>query len=79
VQLAAKGAAPGGVIAQVLEIQARVDAIDYKKRTMVLKGPEGNRVKLAVDPGVKRLNEVKVGDMVVVAYTEALAAEMIAQ
>jgi hypothetical protein len=77
VQLAPKGAAPGGVIAQVLEIQARVDSIDYKKRTMVLKGPEGNRVKLAVDPGVKRLNEVKVGDMVVVAYTEALAAEMI--
>ena len=43
------------------------------------KGPEGNKVKLAVDPGVKRLNEVKVGDMVVVAYTEALAAEMIQQ
>ena len=76
VQLAAKGAALGGVIAQVLQIQARMDAIDYKKRTVVLKGPEANRVKLAVDPGVKRLNEVKVGDMVVVAYTEALAAEM---
>ena len=79
VQLAAKGATPGGVITQVLEVQGRVDAIDYKKRTLVLKGPEGNKVKLAVDPGVKRLNEVKVGDMVVVAYTEALAAEMIQQ
>jgi hypothetical protein len=77
VQMAEKGANPGGVITEVLQIQARVDAIDYENRTVVLTGPEGNSVKLVVDERVKRLNEVKVGDIVVVGYTQALAAEMI--
>jgi len=76
-QLAEKGANPGGVITEVVQIQARVDAIDYNERTVVLTGPEGNSVKLKVDDRVKRLNEVNVGDIVVVAYTQALAAEMI--
>ena len=61
----------------MVQIQARVDEIDYDNRTVVLTGPEGNSVKLAVDEQVKRLNEVKVGDIVVVGYTQALAAEMI--
>jgi hypothetical protein len=77
VQMAEKGANPGGVITEVIQIQARVDAIDYENRTVVLTGPEGNSVKLVVDERVKRLNEVKVGDIVVVGYTQALAAEMI--
>jgi len=76
-QLAEKGANPGGIITQVVQIQARVDAIDYNDRTVVLTGPEGNSVTLTVDERVKRLNEVKVGDIVVVGYTQALAAEMI--
>jgi hypothetical protein len=76
-QLAEKGATPGGVITQVVQIQARVDAIDYNDRTVVLTGPEGNSVTLTVDQRVKRFNEVKVGDIVVVGYTQALAAEMI--
>jgi hypothetical protein len=76
-QLAEKGATPGGMITEVVQIQARVDAIDYNERTVVLTGPEGNSVKLKVDDRVTRLNEVNVGDIVVVAYTQALAAEMI--
>jgi len=76
-ELAEKGATPGGVITEVVQIQARVDAIDYNERTVVLTGPEGNSVKLKVDDRVKRFNEVSVGDIVVVAYTQALAAEMI--
>ena len=77
VQLAEKGATPGGVITQVVTVQARIDAIDYGNRTVVLTGPEGNSVKLTVDERVKGLNEVKVGDIVVVGYTQALAAKMI--
>lgn len=77
VQMAEKGANPGGLITRVVKIQARVDAIDYDNRTVVLTGPEGNSVKLAVDESVKRFKEVNVGDIVVVGYTEALAAEMI--
>jgi len=76
-ELAPKGATPGGTISEVVQVQARVDAIDYDERTVVLSGPEGNSVKLKVDESVKRLNEVQVGDIVVVGYTQALAAEMI--
>jgi len=78
-ELAAKGATPGGTITEVVQVQARVDAIDYNDRTVVLTGPEGNSVKLKVDERVKRLNEVNVGDIVVVGYTQALAFEMIRQ
>jgi len=78
-ELAPKGANPEGIISEVVQIQARVDAIDYNERTVVLTGPEGNSVKLKVDESVKRLNEVSVGDIVVVGYTQALAYEMIRQ
>jgi len=78
-ELAPKGATPGGVITEVVQVQARVDAIDYNERTVVLTGPEGKSLTLKVDDSVKRLNEVNVGDIVVVGYTQALAAEMISQ
>ena len=78
-QLAEKGATPGGVIVTVKQVQARVDAIDYATRAVVLTGPEGNQIKLVVDERVKRLNEVKAGDIVVVRYTEALGMRMIKQ
>jgi len=63
----------------VKQIQARVEAIDYNQRTVVLMGPQGNLVELAVDERVQRLNEVKPGDIVVVRYTEAVGMKMIKQ
>ncbi|MGH8769116.1 MAG: hypothetical protein ACREVT_13185 [Burkholderiales bacterium] len=76
-QLAEKGATPGGVIVNVRQIQARVEEIDYSARTVVLTGPEGNRVKVAVDERVERFGEIQPGDIVVVRYTESLAMKMI--
>jgi hypothetical protein len=78
-ELAEKGATPGGVIVTVKQIQARVETIDYNQRTVVLKGPQGNLVELAVDERVQRLDEVKPGDIVVVRYTEAVGMKMIKQ
>ena len=77
VELAEKGATPGGRIVSVRQVQARVDDIDYATRRVLLTGPEGNQVELTVDEAVQRLNEVKAGDIVVVRYTEALAMRMI--
>ena len=76
-ELAEKGATPSGVIVNVKQIQARVDEIDHAARTVVLTGPEGNHVKVAVDERVKRFAEIKAGDIVVVRYTEGLAMKMI--
>ena len=78
-ELAEKGATPGGVVVSVKQVKARVDAINYDTRAVVLTGPEGNQVKLVVDERVQRLNEVKQGDIVVVRYTEALGMKMIKQ
>jgi hypothetical protein len=58
---------------------AQVDEIDHATRKVLLTGPEGNQVELTVDEAVQRLDEVQVGDIVVVRYTEALAMRMIQQ
>ncbi len=73
VQVAPKGAKPGAVAVDTVEVTATVEAIDYQKRTVTLKGPEGKTRTIKVDPGVKRFNEVKKGDELVLRYTEALA------
>jgi len=72
VQLAPKGGTPGGVAVSVTQVSARVEALDYDQRWVKLRGPEGNVVKIDVPEAVKRFNEVKVGDLVVIRHTEAI-------
>ncbi len=55
---------------------AKVEAIDYTKREVTLKGPLGNVVSFVVDERVKRLNEFKVGDEVTAEYYVSLAGEL---
>jgi hypothetical protein len=72
VALAPKGEKPGVLAVKTAEISGNVQAIDYKKRTVTLKGPEGNLTTLKVGEAAKRFNEVKKGDQVVLRVTEAL-------
>ncbi len=72
VATAEPGAKPGGVVANQVTVTTTLEAIDPKKTYVILKGPEGNSVKVKVrDP--KNLKNVKVGDQVIITYTEALA------
>jgi hypothetical protein len=66
------GEMPGGMAARQVSVTATVTAIDKQKSTMTLKGPEGrlNTVKVQ-DPA--NLEKVKVGDDLMITYTEALA------
>ena len=65
------GAKPGGIVANQVTVTTTVEAIDPKKTHVTLKGPEGNSVKVKVqDP--KNLKNVKVGDQVVITYSEAI-------
>ena len=73
VQVAPKGKKPAAVAVDTVEVTGTVEAIDYAKRTVTLKGPEGKTRTIKVDPSVKRLAEVKKGDQVVARYTEAIA------
>jgi len=73
VQLAAKGAPAGGVAAQVSEITAKVEAINYQQRWVHLRGPLGRLVKINVPESVEKFSNIRVGDMIVIRHTEAMA------
>jgi hypothetical protein len=65
---------PGkGTITKTHKIVATVESIDAAKRHVTLKGPKGNLLPLTVGPDVRNLEQVKVGDRVVVRYAEALS------
>ena len=76
VEVAPKGAKPGAVVFDIVEVTAKVESINYKKRTMTLKGPEGNIRKVAVDKSVKKFKNIKKGDEVVLRITEAVAVKV---
>lgn len=66
------GEMPGGMVAKQVTVTATITAIDKQKSTITLKGPEGNMTKVKVqDP--TNLEKVKVGDELMITYTEALA------
>ena len=76
VALAPEGKMPGGVVANTTQIQANVEGINYKKRTVTLKGPEGKIQTYKVGKEVKNFKQVKKGDQVVLRVTGALALEV---
>ncbi len=60
----------------LVSVTASVEAIDHTNREVVLKGPLGNKVTFIVDQRVKRLGEVKVGDLVQADYYISAVAEL---
>ncbi|UCH46614.1 MAG: hypothetical protein JSU95_10850 [Betaproteobacteria bacterium] len=78
-QLAPKGATPGGVMVRVVQISGKIVAIDYASRTIIVRGPAGNLREFVVSETVQRFENLMVGDVVGLQVTEALAMEMIKQ
>jgi Cu/Ag efflux protein CusF len=72
VALAPIGAKPGGVMANIEEITAKVKAIDLKHRKATLLFPDGTSHTFAVRPDVD-MTKHSVGDEVVFSTTEAVA------
>jgi len=73
VQVAPPGQKPAAMVVNTAELTAKVEAIDYKKRTLTLKGPEGNTKTVKIDKSVKKFKNIQQGDDVVVRLTEAVA------
>jgi hypothetical protein len=72
VAAAKPGEKPAGAAAQQVTVTATVEAIDENGHYVTLKGPEGKSTAVKVrDP--KNLEGAKVGDTVMITYTEALA------
>ena len=72
-QIKAEGENPGVIMTNVIGVEATVEAIDYKSGTGTLKGPQGTRVTLNVNPEDRKFNQVMVGHELVVQFTEAIA------
>ena len=77
VSVAPRGQKPMAMAVDTVEITAKVEKIDYKKRLVTLKGPDGQMKTIKVDTRVKKLGEVKVGDEIVLRHTEAIALEVV--
>ena len=63
------------VLDRLVQLKARVDAIDLDQRLVSLSRP-GVKSTIRVAPEVRNLEQVQVGDEVVVSYYEGLAAQM---
>ena len=72
VALAPKGARPGGMMANTVQVTAKVTAIDVKHHKATLQFPDGTTHTVAVRPDVD-LTQRQVGEEVVIRSTEALA------
>jgi hypothetical protein len=70
------GEKPGGTIETVGFLTATVEAIDYQTRKVKLSLPEGQNLNITAGDQVKRLNEVKKGDQVVVQYMQKLTIKV---
>lgn len=64
---------PGMVVANEVQTTATVESVDQAKRTVTLKGPEGNVVTIKVPDEAQNLDQVKAGDKVSVRYLESTA------
>jgi len=72
VALAPVGAKPGLVMANTVEVTARVEALDLEHRTATLRFPDGTTQSFKVRKDVD-MTKAKIGDEVVFRATEALA------
>jgi hypothetical protein len=68
---------PGKVgVAQTVDVSATITAIEKSSRTITLKGPKGDELKIEAGPEVKNFDQLKVGDVVDMRYRETLALEL---
>jgi hypothetical protein len=71
VERAPLGAKPAGAVMQQTTLTAKVTAVDKKKQTVTLEGPQGGTVTLKVeDP--QKLDKAVVGRLVEAVYREAV-------
>jgi hypothetical protein len=65
--------APGVVVTDVLEVKASIEAIDYKKHLVTLRGLQGRTLTLKADKAVRNFEQLKRGDGVLADFVESVA------
>lgn len=61
---------------RLIESQAVVTGIDSSTRMLTVATEDGSRADVMLDPTVKNIDRIKVGDRVVVSYYQGIAAEV---
>ena len=64
-----------GMVADV-KVTGEVTDVDRANRLLAVKGPNGGINVYSVGPEIKRFDEIKVGDRIVVEYTAAVAVAL---
>ena len=67
------GERPGAMRKSTTQITATIEKIDRDQRELTLKGPQGNTTVVKVPEEVKKFDQLKEGDQVVVTATESVA------
>jgi Cu/Ag efflux protein CusF len=67
---------PGRLEAVSIQTTATVEKVDYKTRQLTLKSNEGKELTLEAGSEVKRLDEIKKGDVLEVEYVESIAVSV---
>jgi len=69
---------PAGInTATLVEVTAKVTAIDMENRLVTIQGPEGNSVVIEVTDQVKNLPQAKVGDLVDIKYYRSAYVDIV--
>ena len=76
VQVSSKDGKPRKVTVDIKEETSIVEAIDVENRTATLKGPDGKVSTINVSDEVQNLENVKIGDQVVLQTTESVAVDI---
>jgi translation elongation factor P/translation initiation factor 5A len=71
VALAPKGAMPGGIVIDTVQVTDKIEAIDPQKRLVTLIGEDGQSLTVHLGPKVN-LAELRKGDLVVARLTDGL-------
>lgn len=73
---ATKDEAPAGGIARRFKVVTTIEALDRRNETVTVKGPLGRYLTVHVaDPA--RLTQVRIGENIVIVYTEAMALSLV--
>jgi Cu/Ag efflux protein CusF len=73
---APEGQSPAATRTATMQITAQVEKIDRDKRELTLMGPSGETRTVTVPQDVKKFDELKVGDNVVIRATESVAIQV---
>ena len=76
VALAPKGAKPGVMMAETVEVKAKIESVNTKKHTITFLNPDGSKKTVKVGKKAKELKELQKGDDVVLRITQAMLIDV---